>query len=542
MGACTNMDILHGEAIYKGIAVGSIFIYKRCITMIDKKDIVDATGEIVRFEKAKEVAREQLIKLYEKAEKETGKVIALIFEAQQMILDDMEYVKSVTDMIYKDHVNTEYALSCIKDHYIALFQAMDNDYIMSKISDIKDVTERMLIILQEKKQVESSIQKPIIIMAEDLTPGEIVQFDKSKTAALIIKNLSIHSHAAIVAEAMDIPVLAGIPESNLYHGRFAVVDGNHGMLYIDPTDDILSNFLTLQKADLAYKTHLEDLIGVENRTKDGRTIKISANIGSISDAFRAMNYDADGIGLFRSEFLFLDRENYPGEEEQFQVYREVALKMKDKSVVIRTLDIGADKQADYFNLKEEQNPAMGFRGIRICLERKELFITQLRAIYRASSFGNVAIMYPMIISLDEVKEIKEIVEEVKRELKRQGFSYGDVKQGIMIETPAAAMISDLLAKEVDFFSIGTNDLTQYTLAIDRQNKELVKYYNPHHEAVLRMIRMIIENGHREGCKVAICGELGSDLSLTKYFIDLGLDEVSVSPPLILKVREMVRKC
>ena len=534
---------LQGKSVFKGIAIGKIAIYhnESPEDKIKITKIQDSNEEIKRFEAAKEKAKEQLAVLYEKAVKEVGEVNAAIFEVHQMMLEDLDYIESITNIISSQQINAEYAVATTGENFSEMFAAMDDDYMKARAADVKDISNRVVMILQGKEAMEISGKEPVILVAEDLAPSETVQLDKSMVFAFVTRLGSTNSHTAILARTMNIPALIGIDFTMDMDGKMAIVDGYTGAIIVDPTDDELAKYKNKKEKEEEENRLLLELKGKDNITVDGKEIKLYANIGSVADVATALANDAGGIGLFRSEFLYLESEDYPSEEEQFKVYRTVAENMGGKKIIIRTLDIGADKQVGYFNMDKEENPAMGYRAIRICLDRVEIFKTQLRAIYRASYYGNIAIMFPMIISVAEVITIKKIIAKVKEELTESGISFGNVELGIMIETPAAVMISDLLAKEVDFFSVGTNDLTQYTLAIDRQNSKLDNIYDSHHPAVLRMLQMVVENGHKEGCWVGICGELGADISLTETFLKMGMDELSVSPSMILKVREQIRK-
>lgn len=534
------MEVLNGKSVFGGIAIGRLSIYDKGDDKVKRKKITDISAEISRFESAREHAKEQLGALYQKALKEVGEVNAMIFEVHQMMLDDLDYVEAITHMIESQAVNAEYAVAATGDNFSEMFASMDDDYMKARAADIKDISNRVIAVLQGREDGGLDSNEPVIVVADDLAPSETVQLDKSKVLAFITRHGSTNSHTAILARTMNIPALIGVDYSDDMNGKTAVVDGYGGLLYVEPDDEIIEDFTARQKADLNKKRLLQELKGKENVTIDGRKINLYANIGSVTDVAAVLQNDAGGIGLFRSEFLYLEADTFPTEEEQFAAYRTVAESMAGRKVIIRTLDIGADKQVGYFNLDKEENPAMGYRAIRICLNQPDIFRTQLRAIYRASHYGSIAVMYPMIISVEEVRRIKSIVDEIKSELDAQGMPYGEVEQGIMIETPAAVMISDLLAREVDFFSIGTNDLTQYTLAIDRQNPKLDDIYDSHHEAILRMIKMVVENGHRENCWVGICGELGADTTLTEEFLKMGVDELSVSPTFILEVREKIR--
>jgi len=534
------MEIKTGKSVFAGIAIGQIYIFDKGDKTVRRDKTTDFQGEIQRFETARATAKLDLQTLYEKAVKEVGETNAMIFEVHQMMLDDLDYIEAVMHMIENEMVNAEYAVAMTGDNFSEMFAAMDDDYMKERAADIRDISNRVISVLQGRSKTEILSPVPVILIADDLAPSETVQLDKSKVLSFVTRHGSTNSHTAILARTMNIPALVGVDYSEEYDGKLAIVDGYEGCIYIDPTHEILAAKQAIQLEDEHKKQLLLDLRGKENVTLDGTKIEIYANIGGIADVANVLKNNAGGIGLFRSEFLYLEASTFPTEEEQFSAYKMVAESMAGKKVIIRTLDIGADKQVDYFNLDKEENPAMGYRAIRICLTQKDIFKTQLRAIYRASYYGTLSIMYPMIISVKEVLEIKAIVAQVKQELDQQGILYGQVEQGIMIETPAAVMISDLLAKEVDFFSIGTNDLTQYTLAIDRQNEKLDAFYDSHHEAILRMIKLVVENGHKEGCWVGICGELGSDITLTETFLRYGVDELSVSPSFVLKVREKVR--
>lgn len=534
------MQKYSGKSVYAGIAIGKAYIYQKKVGQVRRKHITDVEEEISRVDKAREKAKEDLKDLYVKAVTEVGEQNAMIFEVHQMMLDDQDYVDSVTHMIKNEKINAEYAVASTGDNFAGMFSSMDNDYMKERAADVKDISNRLIKILQGDKDSMLLSDEPYILVADDLAPSETLQLDKTKVLAFVTRKGSTNSHTAILARMMNIPALIGVEYDENCDGKAAIVDGYEGIFIIEPTKEIFDTMKEKQQKDIYKKKLLQDLKGKENVTEDGRKINIYANIGSTSDVASVLQNDAGGIGLFRSEFLYLEKDTFPSEEEQFQTYKTVVENMAGKKVIIRTLDIGADKQVDYFGLEKEENPAMGYRAIRICLNQPDIFRTQLRAIYRASVYGTVAIMYPMIISVDEVKKIKVIVQSVKDELTVQGIPFQNVEQGIMVETPAAVMISDLLAKEVDFFSIGTNDLTQYTLAIDRQNPKLDFIYDAHHPAVLRMIKMVIENGHKCGCWVGICGELGADATLIEEFLRMGFDEVSVSPHLVLSVRDKVR--
>lgn len=532
--------VLEGKSVFGGIAIGRLSIYNKKENQVKREKITDVESEITRFTDAKETAKEQLKGFYEKAVKEVGEVNAAIFEVHQMMLDDLDYVESITNMIRAQEVNAEFAVASTGDNFSKMFAAMDDDYMKERAADVKDISNRVISILQNAENGSVTGEKPVILLADDLAPSETVQLDKSKVLSFVTRHGSTNSHTAILARTMNIPALIGIDFSEDVNGKMGIVDGYTGKLYIEPDEETMKKYEAKKAEDENKKRLLLELKGKENVTLDGKKINLYANIGGVADVANALSNDAGGIGLFRSEFLYLESEDYPTEEAQFAAYKTVAENMAGKKVIIRTLDIGADKQVDYFHMEKEENPAMGYRAIRICLDRPEIFKTQLRAIYRASYYGTISIMFPMIISVKEVKRIKEIVAEVKAELTTEGIPFKDCELGIMIETPAAVMISDLLAEEVDFFSIGTNDLTQYTLAIDRQNPKLDSFYDSHHEAILRMLQMVVDNGHKHGCWVGICGELGADTTLTSTFLKMGFDELSVSPAMILRVREEIR--
>ena len=535
------MEKVNGKSIVNGIAIGNILFYRKGEQAVKRIKVEDTQAEIRRYEAAKEVAVEQLNALYEKAVKEVGEMNAAVFEVHAMMVDDGDYIDSIKNIIESQQVNAEYAVATTGDNFSKMFSEMDDDYFKARAADVKDISERIVNILSGNEGGGNIGEEPVIIMADDLAPSETVQMDKDKLLAFVTRHGSSNSHTAILARTMNIPALIGVEIREEWDGKPAVIDGYTGTLYIEPDEDILSRMKKRQEEDEQSRSLLQDLKGKEDVTLDGKKIKLYANIGGVKDVASVLANDAAGIGLFRSEFLYLEAEDYPSEESQFQAYKTVAENMAGRKVIVRTLDIGADKQIGYFNLEHEDNPAMGYRAIRICLDRIEIFKTQLRALLRASVFGNIAIMYPMIISVDEVRRIKEIMDLVKKELEVDGISYGNVEQGIMIETPAAVMISEQLAQEVDFFSIGTNDLTQYTLAIDRQNMKLDNIYDSHHPAILEMIRMTIENGHKHNCWVGICGELGADPTLTRTFIEMGIDELSVSPSCVLPIRKNIRE-
>lgn len=535
------MEMYTGKSIFKGIAIGKILFYQKGEQPVKRVKIEDTAEQIKRYEDARAKAAEQLQGLYEKALKEVGEANAAVFEVHQMMLEDDDYIDSVVNIIETQQVNAEFAVATTGDNFAKMFAEMEDDYFKARAADVKDISERMVNILSGNESGGALGDEPVIVVAEDLAPSETVQMDKEKLLAFVTRLGSANSHTAILARTMNIPALIEVDIKEEWNGKMAVVDGYTGTFYIDPDEETLKKMQEKKEEDIKARELLQELKGKEDITVDGKHIKLYANIGGVKDVASVLANDAAGIGLFRSEFLYLEADNYPNEEAQFQAYKTVAENMAGKKVIVRTLDIGADKQVDYFNLDHEENPAMGYRAIRICLDRRDIFRTQLRALLRASAYGNIGIMYPMIISVDEVKEIKKIVESIKTELTEKGIEYGEVEQGIMIETPAAVMISDLLAEEVDFFSIGTNDLTQYTLAIDRQNSKLDNIYDSHHPAVLRMIQKTIENGHKAGCWVGICGELGADMTLTETFLKMGIDELSVSPTFVLPIRKLIRE-
>lgn len=535
------MEVYQGKSVFGGIAIGRISVHKKDEQQVKRVKIEDPEQEILRYRQAKQTAMEQLRGLYQKALKEVGEANAAIFEIHQMMLEDDDYNESVENIIRMQQVNAEYAVASTGDNFAQMFSAMDDDYMRARSADVKDISERVLSVLGDRSTGIAASEEPVIIVADDLAPSETVQLNKDLVLSFVTVHGSVNSHTAILARTMSIPALIGtaIPLTDDIDGKVGIVDGKNGCIYVDPDEDTLGRMQQLKLEEQEKKELLQTLKGRENITIDGKKIMLYANIGNSKDLAAVLQNDAGGIGLFRSEFIYLERETFPTEEEQFQIYRTVAETMAGKPVIIRTLDIGADKKCDYFEMEPEENPAMGCRAIRICLTRPEIFKTQLRALFRASAFGNISIMYPMIISVEEVHRIKEIVTGVKRELTEQGVAFGEPKQGIMIETPAAVMMSEELAKEVDFFSIGTNDLTQYTLAIDRQNPKLDAFYDPHHPAVLRMIQMVVENAHKAGIWAGICGELGSDTTLTRRFLAMGVDELSMSPGSILPVRKII---
>ncbi len=535
------MEVYQGKSVFGGIAIGRISVHKKDEQQVKRVRIEDSEQEILRYRQAKQTAMEQLQGLYQKALKEVGEANAAIFEIHQMMLEDDDYNESVENIIRMQQVNAEYAVASTGDNFAQMFSAMDDDYMRARSADVKDISERVLGVLGGRATGIAASGEPVIIVADDLAPSETVQLNKDLVLSFVTVHGSVNSHTAILARTMSIPALIGtaIPLTDDIDGKVGIVDGKNGCIYVDPDEDTLGRMQQLKLEEQEKKELLQTLKGRENITIDGKKIMLYANIGNSKDLAAVLQNDAGGIGLFRSEFIYLERDAFPTEEEQFQIYRTVAETMAGKPVIIRTLDIGADKKCDYFEMEPEENPAMGCRAIRICLTRPEIFKTQLRALFRASAFGNISIMYPMIISVDEVRKIKTIVAEIRQELTEQGVTFGEPKQGIMIETPAAVMMSEELAKEVDFFSIGTNDLTQYTLAIDRQNPKLDAFYDPHHPAVLRMIQMVVENAHKAGIWAGICGELGADTTLTRRFLAMGVDELSMSPGSILPVRKII---
>lgn len=535
------MEVYQGKSVFGGIAIGRISVHKKDEQQVKRVRIEDSEQEILRYRQAKQTAMEQLQGLYQKALKEVGEANAAIFEIHQMMLEDDDYNESVENIIRMQQVNAEYAVASTGDNFAQMFSAMDDDYMRARSADVKDISERVLSVLGGRATGIDASGEPVIIVADDLAPSETVQLNKDLVLSFVTVHGSVNSHTAILARTMSIPALIGtaIPLTDDIDGKVGIVDGKNGCIYVYPDEDTLGRMQQLKLEEQEKKELLQTLKGRENITIDGKKIMLYANIGNSKDLAAVLQNDAGGIGLFRSEFIYLERDTFPTEEEQFQIYRTVAETMAGKPVIIRTLDIGADKKCDYFEMEPEENPAMGCRAIRICLTRPEIFKTQLRALFRASAFGNISIMYPMIISVDELRKIKTIVAEIRQELTEQGVTFGEPKQGIMIETPAAVMMSEELAKEVDFFSIGTNDLTQYTLAIDRQNPKLDAFYDPHHPAVLRMIQMVVENAHKAGIWAGICGELGADTTLTRRFLAMGVDELSMSPGSILPVRKII---
>lgn len=531
-----------GKTVYSGITMGKVLVLRSNQEPIRWAKIEDAEHEISRVHDAAENAKQQLGALYEKAVKEVGESNAAIFEVHQMMLEDDDYLDAISHIIRTEMVNAEYAVAITGDNFAGMFAGMEDEYMRARAADVKDISARLVRNLSGQEGIDFTAMEPSVIVADDLSPSETVQMDKKKILAFVTVHGSVNSHTAILARMMNIPALVGVTLNlnEIHTGMTAIVDGAAGEVIFEPTGKECSEAEEKIRNEQEKARLLQELKGRKNETRDGRTINIYANIGSVSDVGYVLENDAGGIGLFRSEFLYLGRDNFPTEEEQFQAYKQVVQTMGQKKVVIRTLDIGADKQADYFSLGKEDNPAMGYRAIRICLKQPEIFKTQLRALLRAAAYGNLSVMYPMITSADEIRQIKKIVGEVEQELKRDEIPYRIPEQGIMIETPAAVMVSDELAELTDFFSIGTNDLTQYTLAIDRQNQKLEDFYNPHHKAILRMIKMVVDNAHQCGKWVGICGELGADTALTEEFVNMGVDELSVAPPMVLKVREKVR--
>ncbi len=537
------MKSFQGKPVYKGIVMGPAIVFRKNDYQVKRVRIEDTEQEITRFEQATEQAKEQLQKLYEKALVEVGEASAAIFEVHQMMLEDEDYLEAIGNMIRTEFVNADYAVAMTGDNFSRMFAAMDNDYMKARATDVVDVSERLVRNLNGSNETDFGTGEPAVIIADDLSPSETVQMDKEKILAFVTVHGSTNSHTAILARMMNIPALVGVPLSldEISDGTTVIVDGFKGSVIVEPDESKIREAEKRMKEEQEKSNLLQELKGKENVTSSGKKINIYANISSVNDIGYVLENDAGGIGLFRSEFLYLGKNDYPTEEEQYLVYKQAAQMMAGKKVIIRTLDIGADKQVDYFNLEKEENPAMGYRAIRICLKQPEIFKTQLRALFRAAVYGNVSVMYPMITSVEEVQQIYAVVEEVKTELDKLGIPYQIPEQGIMIETPAAVMVSDELAELVDFFSIGTNDLTQYTLAIDRQNEKLDDFYNPHHRAILRMIQMVVDNAHKHGKWVGICGELGADTELTEEFVHMGVDELSVAPSMVLKLRKIIRE-
>ncbi len=533
----------YGKPVYKGIAVGPVVVLKDEDQKVKRRKVDNPGEEVARVEQGVKTAQEQLQALYEKAVVEVGETSAAIFEVHQMMLEDEDYLDAIYNMIRAEQVNAEYAVAVTGDNFSEMFAGMDDDYMKARAADVKDISNRLVQCVSGNQEAGLNFKEPSIIVADDLSPSETVQMDKKKILAFVTVHGSANSHTSILARMMNIPALIGVPLDldKIQSGMKAVVDGVQGEVIFEPNEFVCEEAEHKIKKEQEKLQLLQELRGKENVTQSGKKINVYANIGGIGDVGYALENDAGGVGLFRSEFLYLGRDDFPTEEEQFQAYRQVLQTMGEKKVIIRTLDIGADKQVDYFNLGKEDNPAMGYRAIRICLKQPDIFKTQLRALFRATVYGNLSIMYPMITSVEEVEKIYAIVEEVKEELAKEQITFKDPEQGIMIETPAAVMISDKLAQMVDFFSVGTNDLTQYTLAIDRQNEKLDDFYNPHHEAILAMIQMITDNAHKYGKWAGICGELGADLELTEEFVKMGIDELSVSPSMVLPLRKRIRE-
>lgn len=538
------MNICKGKSVFPSVAIGRIQVIKKRKNIVTRLQIEDQEAEVIRFDRAISTAISQLGELYQKACEEAGEESAAIFEIHQMMLMDDDFLESIRNIIRQQSVNTEYAVTVTADNFADIFSSMDDDYMKERAIDVKDISDRLVNILSRRNSQAVLCKEPVIILADDLTPSETVLLDKEKVLGFVTRHGSINSHTAILARTMNIPAIVStdIHNPDAYNGVMAIVDGYSGMVYLDPDDDTLNMMKRIQAKDLEKKNLLQELKGKETITKDGVKVHLYANIGSESDLDYVLQNDAEGIGLFRSEFLYLERNDYPTEEQQFNTYKKVLETMAGKKVIIRTLDIGADKQIDYFGLEKEENPALGYRAVRICLDRRDIFRTQLRALYRASAFGTLSIMIPMIISVKEVLQVKQIIHEIKEQLDAEGIKYSDPALGIMVETPASVMISDQLAREVDFFSIGTNDLTQYTLAIDRQNPRLDSFYDPYHPAIMEMIKITVDNAHKNGIWVGICGELASDFAVTETLLSMGIDELSVSPSYILPLRKKIREC
>lgn len=540
------MKKFNGKGVYGAVAIGKISVFKKPDAAIKRVRVEDTEKEKERVAQAKAAAAEQLRKIYEKALKEVGETNAQIFEIHMMMLEDDDYNESIENIIDSQSVNAEYAVALTADNFAEMFASMDDPYMQARSADVKDISNRMIANLTGAAADGAETNDKMIVCADDLAPSETISLDKDKVLAFVTAHGSSNSHTAILARNMNIPAVIGVGDeflAQINDGDTAIVDGFTGEIYLDPDEQTLTKMEEKRAADEEKKRLLQDLKGKENVTLDGKKINIYANIGSVDNIGAVLLNDAGGIGLFRSEFLYLENTDYPTEEQQFHAYKRVLESMAGKKVIIRTLDIGADKQVDYFGLKKEENPALGFRAIRICLTRPEIFKTQLRALYRASVYGDLGIMFPMITSVSEVQRVLAVCDEVKAELKEQGIEYSEkVELGIMIETPAAAVISDKLAPMVDFFSVGTNDLTQYTLACDRQNPDIEQFCDTHHEAILRLIEMSAENAHKNGAWIGICGELAADTTLTETFLRMGIDELSVSPTFVLKVRDAVRKC
>lgn len=535
------MEQYTGKPVFRKIAIGKAYFYEKKENNVVREHVEDVEKEVKRFEAAKTVALGQLDRIYQKALKEVGEDNAAVFEVHQMMMEDDDYLESIYNIIREQGLNAEYAVASTGDNFSAMLAQMDDAYMQARAADVKDISERLVSVLLGKGTDMAELEEPVILLADDLAPSETVQMDKSKILAFVTRHGSSNSHTAILARTMNIPAVIGVDIKEDWKGKVVIVDGFTGTVIVDPDEDTYVQMMQKLKAEEKKQQLLKELRGKETVTKSGKKIYLYANIGSVSDVASVLQNDAEGIGLFRSEFLYLKSNDYPTEEEQFQAYKQVVQTMAGKKVIIRTLDIGADKMADYFNLKKEDNPAMGYRAIRICLKQPEIFKTQLRALLRAAVFGNLSVMYPMITSVEEIKQIQVFVEEAVKELEEREIPYKIPEQGIMVETPAAVMISDELAELVDFFSIGTNDLTQYTLAIDRQNEKLDDFYNPHHRAVLKMIQMVVDNAHKCGKWAGICGELGADTEMTEQFVQMGIDELSVAPSMVLKIRDLIRQ-
>ena len=538
------MNICKGKSVFPSVAIGRIQVIKKRKNIVTRLQIEDQEAEVIRFDQAISTAISQLGELYQKACEEAGEESAAIFEIHQMMLMDDDFLESIRNIIRQQSVNAEYAVTVTADNFADIFSSMDDDYMKERAIDVKDISDRLVNILSRRNSQAVLCKEPVIILADDLTPSETILLDKEKVLGFVTRHGSINSHTAILARTMNIPAIVStdIHNPDAYNGVMAIVDGYTGMVYLDPDDDTLNMMKRIQDKDLEKKKLLQELKGKETITKDGVKVHLYANISSESDLDYVLQNDAEGIGLFRSEFIYLESNDYPTEEQQFNTYKKVLETMGGKKVIIRTLDIGADKQIDYFGLEKEENPALGYRAVRICLDRRDIFRTQLRALYRASAFGTLSIMIPMIISVKEVLQVKQIIREVKEQLDAEGIKYSDPALGIMVETPASVMISDQLAREVDFFSIGTNDLTQYTLAIDRQNPRLDSFYDPYHPAIMEMIKITVDNAHKNGIWVGICGELASDFAVTETLLFMGIDELSVSPSFILPLRKKIREC
>lgn len=536
----TNMKILNGKSVYGGVAIGKILYFEKNQKQVRRRTIDNPDMEEQRLEQAKKEALDELQRLYDHALTEVGQVNAQIFQVHRVMLEDLDYLEAIRHIIRKEKVNAEFAVATTGDNFSQMFQAMDDEYMQERASDIKDVSERLVAVLQGRNSFIDLGDEPVILVAEDLVPSETVQMDKNKVLAMVTRHGTSNSHTAILARSMGIPALIRVDFPKEIHEKMGIVDGFTGEFFVEPEEKILRIYKKKQDDEIEKRALLENLKGLKNQTKSGKEIHVFANIGSVADVADVLANDAGGIGLFRSEFLYLERDQFPSEEEQFHAYKAVAQNMAGKKVIIRTLDIGADKQVDYFNLGQEENPALGYRAIRICLKEQDIFKTQLRAILRASNYGNLSVMYPMITSVEELQAIRKIMDEAKEDLISKGIPFRDMEEGVMIETPAAAVIADELAKEVDFFSIGTNDLSQYVLAMDRQNGRIESFFNPHHPAILRLISWVVEAGHKGGCFVGICGELAGDLEMTKVFLDMGVDELSVVPSKILPLRQTIR--